>query len=155
MRASLLYCTYRLTCADTLTITDTHRKVDAAQAAADAGAVRAVAAAARVRLAAQEIKELAAAALITLVSHPAVLDVACSHGVLPLMIEMLQARPSATLAVAALQCACMLMYGRGDMMRLAAEGELLQTLQDLRAQEYGDDFEALSINANAMLQLCQ
>ena len=147
MRAS---CCIALTC-----ITDTYCKVDAAQAAADAGAIAAVVAAARARLATQEIKELAAAALISLVSHPAVLDVACSHGVLPLMIEMLQSRPSATLAVAALQCACMLMYGRGDMMRLAAEGALLQTLQDLRAQEYGDDFEALSINANAVLQLCQ
>jgi hypothetical protein len=107
------------------------------------------------RLAAQETKELATAALISLVSHPNVLDIACSQGVLPLMIEMLQSRPSATLAAAALQCACMLMYGRGDMIRLAVEGALPQTLHDLCARGYGEDFEALSRNANAVLHLPQ
>ncbi len=94
-----------------------------------------------------------ATALISLISHPAVADDACSQGVLPLMIEMLRAQPPASVAVAALQCACMLMFGRGDMCQLAAENELLHTLRALRGQQYGDDFEAMSINADAVMQL--
>ncbi len=70
-----------------------------------------------------------------------------------MMMDMLRSQPPASVAAAALQCACMLMYGRGDMCRLAAEGGLMQILCTLRAEQYGDDFDALSCNANSMLQL--
>jgi hypothetical protein len=128
-------------------------QAEAARAAADAGAITAVVAAARARLAVAETKELAAAALVSLASHSAVTDAACAQGVLPLMVELLQAQPPASVAVPALQCACMLMYGRGDMCRLAAESGLLQTLHALRGLEYGEDFDALSSNAESALQM--
>ncbi len=113
----------------------------------------AVVAAARMRLASPETKELAANALISLVSHSAIADAAGSQGVMVLMIDMLRAQPPAALAVAALQCACLLMYGRGDMCRLAADSGLQQALRAEHCAEYGADFDALSRNAECALQL--
>ncbi len=103
------------------------------------------------RLASQEIKELVTVALISLISHPAVADAACCPAVLLLMVDVLRAQPPGSLAIAALHCACMLLYARGDMCRLAAENGLLQTLQALRCQDYGDEFEAFSMNADAAM----
>jgi hypothetical protein len=126
-------------------------QVDATKAAADSCAVAALVAAGRARLASQETKLLVVAALISLISLPEVADAACGQGVLPLMIDLLRAQPHSSLAVASLQCACMLMYGRGDMCRLAAEAGLPHTLHTLRGKEYGDDFDALSSNAEAVM----
>jgi hypothetical protein len=127
-------------------------KDEAAAAAAAAGTVAALVAAAKARLASLEIKELVAAALISLISHPSLADDACSQGVLPLMIDMLRAQPPASVAVAALQCALVLMFGRGEMCQLAAESGVMHTLHALRGQEYGDDFAALSMNAEAVME---
>jgi hypothetical protein len=126
--------------------------VDAAKAAADSCAVVALVAAGRARLASQQTKELVVDALISLCSFPEVADAACAQGVLPLMMELLHAQPLAcSCAVAALRCCCMLMYGRGDMCRAAAEAGLHTTLHALKGKQYGDELEALSLNAGALM----
>ena len=125
--------------------------MEAATAACAAGAVMALVTAGSGRLSSQEIKELVTAALTSLISHPAVADAAVCPAVLLLMSDVLRSQPPASLAVAALHCACMLLYARGDMCQLAAENGLLQTLQALRCQDYGDEFEALSMNADAAM----
>ena len=96
--------------------------------------------------------ELVASAFISLLQHPAVIDAACAQGVLPLMIDTLRAKPPASLALAALTCSCLLLYGRGDMCALAAKSGLLPLLQLLRAQGYGDEFDARCDNCDAALQ---
>jgi hypothetical protein len=128
-------------------------QADAAAAAASAGAVASLVTAAKSRLCSPDVKELVVAALISLISHPAVADDVSCQGVLALMIDVLGAQPRASLAVAALQCCCLLMFGRGDMCTLAAEKQLLHTLTSLRSQDYGEEFESLSMNADAVLLL--
>jgi hypothetical protein len=134
-----------------LCVLDVPCQVEAAKAAADSCAVAALVAAGSARLASHQTKELVLDALISLISLPEVADAACAQGVLPLMIAVLNAQPPCSLAVAALHGACMLMYGRGDMCKLAVEAGLPHALHAL-SKSYGDDFEALSSNADAAMQ---
>jgi hypothetical protein len=46
----------------------------------------------------------------------------------------------------------MLLYGRGDACALAAKDGLLPLLQQLRAQGFGDEFDARCDNCEAALQ---
>jgi hypothetical protein len=128
------------------------RKVNATAAAADAGALAALVAAGRSRLVAADTQELVAAALVSLVQHPGVADAACAQGVLSLMMDILRAQPPGSLALEALTCSCMMLYGRGDACALAAKDGLLPLLQQLRAQGFGEEFDARCDNCEAALQ---
>jgi hypothetical protein len=102
------------------------------------------------RLVSHDIQELVIATLISMLSHATIAD-ALGAQVLPLMVEILSAQPPASVAEAALQCTCELIYGRGDMCQLAADNRLLPTLQELRLKEYGEKFEFFSRSADAAM----